>query len=798
MNFKKIISVILSFVVFFSVPLNLYAANNTKKDEIVYISVSPNGEKKGVYVVNGFSLEKDGIITDFGKYENIKNLSTLDEVKNVGDQITVTTKKGKFFYQGDNPNKEIPWNVQLKYYLDNKELSTKDILGKKGLITIKGSILKNLKADKFYSSYYIGQLQLSIDSKHTIVKEAKDATFAFNGGIQLLNYTVLPEKELNFEVKLESTDFQMNSFTFSAVPFNMNFDMPDINQFTDNLYQLERAISQIGNGSTRLLSGANQLNNNSKLLFNSLYGIYKGIDNTKIGQNQLKDGVFQFNGGLQKYSQGIDELVTKIGQLGFGMDQLKFGLGEVYKGTNQLNEGLKKYSDGITKYTNGVSKLDLGFEKYIMGIETMGLESKKLIDGGKKLVDGSSQILDGLSFFDKLQFLNELSENDMKNLKNIINEILNFWTDIQSKIENLSSEDLKKSLNKIKDDINNLIIEFDAQNISTDKEHLIKKLDIKDKENEDVKKLLDEAIRLGNIIKKLKEKFSIISNSINNIIITDDQIYKLVMLIKEYNFELNKKLLPLKKALIEFDEVKSLEKLKKLAGFKTQYQKFHNGLVEYTNGTNELVNGINDKLIPGGKEIGDGINKLNSNGLELLSGIIGLKDGSSKLNDVIKSILDRLNFGEDLSQVSQLKTGMDLLVENHNKILQGETDLSLGLNRLSSGVLQYYNGFGQYNNGFSQFIDGLSEFENGTSKLKNMTDGMTEKAKKEIDEKLKLFSKEGFKLKSFVNDKNENLRLVQFVYVSNAIEKTLKNEEKIIEKTPTFFEKLWDIITFWK
>ncbi|MFM1535005.1 hypothetical protein ABGF38_07390, partial [Helcococcus ovis] len=212
----------------------------------------------------------------------------------------------------------------------------------------------------------------------------------------------------------------------------------------------------------------------------------------------------------------------------------------------------------------------------------------------------------------------------------------------------------------------------------------------------------------------------------------------------------------------------------------------------------ELVNGINDKLIPVGKEIGDGINKLNSNGLELVSGIIGLKDGSSKLNDVIKSILDRLNFGEDLSQVSQLKTGMDLLVENHNKILQGETDLSLGLNRLSSGVLQYYNGFGQYNNGFSQFIDGLSEFENGTSKLKNMTDGMTEKAKKEIDEKLKLFSKEGFKLKSFVNDKNENLRLVQFVYVSNAIEKTLKNEEKIIEKTPTFFEKLWDIITFWK
>ncbi|MFM1581759.1 hypothetical protein ABGF48_06120 [Helcococcus bovis] len=797
MNFKKFTLVILSLIMIIIYPLNVFAAENTTKDEIVYISVSPTGNKKGVYVVNGYSLDKDEKILDYGKYKSIKNLMSLESINQNEDEISINAKKGKFFYQGDEPDKEIPWNINLDYYLDGKKLSEKDILGKKGLITIKGSVLKNPKADKIYSDYYIGQLQLSIDSKNAVVKKVDDATIAFNGSIQLLTYAVLPEKELNFEIEIESENFKMNAFTFSAVPFNMNFDIPDIDEFTNELKLLENAIGQVGNGSKDLFNGANQLNSNADLLYNSLYDIYKGIDDTKDGQYQLKDGVSKFNNGLQKYSKGIDELVIKIGELGSGMDQLKNGLSEMSTGTNQLNDGLKEYSDGIIKYTDGVSKLDDGYKEYISGIEKMGNESKKLIDGGSKLVDGSSQILDGLSFFDKLQFLDNLTESDMKNLKNIINDILKFWVDVQFKIENLSSDDLKKSLNDIKIKISNIISELEKSNISTNADDLIKKLNIKYTENEDVKKLLDESVRLANIIENTRKKFNIINDILNSILISDDQIDNLIKIIQDYNLELNRKLLPLRKALIEFDENKALENIKKLTSFKVEYQKFHNGLVEYTKGTKSLVEGINNDLIPGSKKIGNGISELNLNGKSLVEGIIGIKGGVSKLNDAINIILERLNFGEDISKVNQLKTGMDLLVENHNKILNGETELSSGLYRLSSGVLSYYNGFGQYKNGFNKFIDGFGQFEYGTSKLKNSTNGMTEKAKKQIDEKLKAFRKEGFKLKSFVSEKNTNLRLVQFVYVSDSIEKALKKDENIVEKSPSFFEKLWDIITFW-
>ena len=135
MKTKKIISkafsLVLAFIFFFSFPLNVFA-KNTNKEEIVYISTDLDGSIKGTYVVNSFDLDKDTSILDYGKYDSVTNLTNENEIKLKNDEIAVDGNKGKFFYQGDNPGKELPWIIDIKYYHEGKEVNAIEIAGNEG------------------------------------------------------------------------------------------------------------------------------------------------------------------------------------------------------------------------------------------------------------------------------------------------------------------------------------------------------------------------------------------------------------------------------------------------------------------------------------------------------------------------------------------------------------------------------------------------------------------------------------------------------------------------------------------
>ena len=148
-HIKRIVSLlIVSVLIFALVPMSVFAdenqtAANTPKEEVIYVSLNGDGSVKEIYVVNIFELDKDGKIIDYGKYESIRNMTTTDELGYSNSTVTVDAKAGKLYYEGRLKSNVIPWNISIKYYMNDKEYSAKDIAGKSGDFRLELVVTKN-------------------------------------------------------------------------------------------------------------------------------------------------------------------------------------------------------------------------------------------------------------------------------------------------------------------------------------------------------------------------------------------------------------------------------------------------------------------------------------------------------------------------------------------------------------------------------------------------------------------------------------------------------------------------------
>ena len=105
MNRNKIImrtaSIALSAVMAAAGECAVFAASPERlKDENVYVNLNEDGSVSGIYVVNEYTSQNAGTVTDYGDYETVKNLTTDEEINLSGNKVTADVPEGKFYYQG--------------------------------------------------------------------------------------------------------------------------------------------------------------------------------------------------------------------------------------------------------------------------------------------------------------------------------------------------------------------------------------------------------------------------------------------------------------------------------------------------------------------------------------------------------------------------------------------------------------------------------------------------------------------------------------------------------------------------
>lgn len=319
----------------------------TAREEVIYANLMADGKIKEIYAVNILEIPQAGIVTDYGHFTSLKNLTNTEEITLSNDQVVAKASEGRFYYQGTLKEQLLPWRFKIDYYLDGKKIDPSELAGQEGSLEIKVESNGNSAVDQSFFDNYLLQVAITLDASSSSNIKAEGGTIANAGENKLITYTVMPGNNGSLSVKADVIDFSMKGIEISAVPFSMMIDAPDTGDMTDNMSTLSEAIAALNDGIGKLEKGAAELNQGASELaegskaFNDGLVAIKGSSQQLIeGSSEVKNALNTIAASLQRPSGGMD--LSALAQLPEGLSQLAAGLDGISHGLTQLKENYAK------------------------------------------------------------------------------------------------------------------------------------------------------------------------------------------------------------------------------------------------------------------------------------------------------------------------------------------------------------------------------------------------------------------------------------------------------------------------
>lgn len=425
---KRLISVGLVLFMVLS-PMRVMA--ETGKDETVYVNLNYDGSVSDIKVVNHvYGTGSSEYFIDYGKYMNIKNLDSEIAPVIDGDVIKWSLaqyKNNDLYYEG-RVDKKPPIEVDIKYYLDEKEIKGEELAGKSGHLKVAIKV-KYINEEAGKAPKLMTQIQFPVDMDIFKNIEVKGGSKVVVGSLANITFVSLPGDAQSFEVEMDGEKIELNSITISAVP--SEFSLPasvknGLNMLTEGLVEIERNADKLENGMGDAITGTKALRTGMDELGRGLSGVYIGSSNVYEESKKITSGMEEFHRGLSKFAddsakmvQGIDAAYQGLDKLYEGSEGTYKGVGELYVGSQNLNEGTRSLSKGISEIRSGHSQLmDLAQELLkssdpkVRGMAQGIIEEGKALDelnsaageintGASQLEGGMGQLYAGLGEYSK-------------------------------------------------------------------------------------------------------------------------------------------------------------------------------------------------------------------------------------------------------------------------------------------------------------------------------------------------------------------------------------------------------------
>ena len=269
-------------------PLCVFA--NTKT-ETVYSKIDENGNVISTTVNEQIkNTKKLDTIEDYTELEDILNISSNDEITNLNKNITINALGKDVFYQGTS-KKSLPIGLNIKYYLDGKEESLENILGKSGKIKIiidftnneKHNALVNGKQETMYTPFLV-TMGTMLDSSVTNIKINNGKVVA-NGNKNMVVGISSPYLNRSLNISELST---LNTLTLSYEI--VNFKLP-----------------------TMYFVATNKLLANADLsIFNKLDGLNSKVNELQTNMNKIDTGASDLSKGINKLKNSLSSSINNL------------------------------------------------------------------------------------------------------------------------------------------------------------------------------------------------------------------------------------------------------------------------------------------------------------------------------------------------------------------------------------------------------------------------------------------------------------------------------------------------------
>lgn len=310
-----------------------------EKDEIVYVKAGATGGTEGVYVVNAFDAGAVETITDTGRYDSLKNLSTTEALEQRNGLITFTTLDDKpFYYQGNlSANTALPWDISVSYFLDGVRVEPDEVAGVSGDLEIKLKIAPVEPADgagedgevdeedhlSQYAESYFLQAQGSFNRDNFVLEESGDATIGFAGNNTVVACMVMPGDEASYTIRGKARDFEYGGWQISAMPLSMAIDLAeqDTSELTDKTADFSDALGALSEGTSELSRGVGGLAAGADQLAGGAAELSAGADSLAQGGSGLSEGLDAAAQGAQSLSSSWSAISGLISGLNAGVAQ---------------------------------------------------------------------------------------------------------------------------------------------------------------------------------------------------------------------------------------------------------------------------------------------------------------------------------------------------------------------------------------------------------------------------------------------------------------------------------------------
>lgn len=781
MNYKKIkkpaAAITLSLVMTAGSIAPAMAATNTTKEENVYVNLDDNGSVDGVYVVNSYDLKKDQKITDYGDYTSLVNLSSDDKLNEKNGKITVNGEKGKFYYQGNLDSAKIPWNVDILYELDGKEIDAKDLAGKSGKLKITLKITQNKSVDKDFFDNYLMQVSLSLNTKQCKDIKAEGATAANSGDNKQLMYNIMAGQEKEITIKTNVKDFELDPISFSAVPmsFDIDTDQMDTSKLTNKTKDLTDGVKSLNDGAKQLKSGSEKLQSGI-----STYG--KGVDALYKGADTLFAGVNQLNPGIKAYTMGVDQTATGAKKLNKQTKNLPNLMTQMTNAITQLNTGSSQIAnkDAWTQIESGFTQIEAALKQMRTGVNQMDEQGltpmiASLEDGGS-LKEGVESLDQGIqaanAYNDKLKSVAATYDDQIETLSDVIKEqkqAKNTTKESSQKTgenskteEGTYQEDHTETSKETSTDENGNTVITVTNNIYMTKTDTVTKTITNTQNIETPFKLNTDA--LENLYKSMSKNSAVFHAILNGTGTSDNPGLSTVLT------QLSGGTKQLKAGLYDSDQsMKSY-----LTTLKTQIS-----------GENGLTDGI-DTMILGVSNLKQSICGTQEKSMK--SGAQSLDQGIKTLNNSTNTLPDQMNNLQ--TAINQLSTGTRKLSSQSNTLIKGSDQLQSGAKALVNGGKTLSSNTTTLNSGAKSLTDGVNKLADGTQTFYDKTGNIDDQILDGIDEAISEYSGKDYKVKSFVSSKNKNVKSVQFVMKTEGITKKEKKDQKTEKEKTSIIDKI--------
>ena len=522
---KKVLAALL---ITLTLPLSVFA---TTKDETVYSRLNSDGSVNKTIVSNHISNIKEGSYKDRTNLKDIVNTNGDERFDLIDDSLTWSSKGEDIFYKGTS-EETLPIKTTIKYYLDGKEYTSKELKGKSGNIKIvinfenksKHKVNVSGKKETLYTPFMMTSLMTFNKDNITNLK-VNNAKIVDNG----LNYMVIGYSTPGLYESLKIDDLKgLDTITIEYTTTSYEFT---------NIYTIATSnlFDEIDTSSfsdlNKIYNSVNKLSTSTKTL----------VD----GSNSLKSGISAYSEGFNKYNNGMKSLDSSVKSLSDKYSQLNSGIQTL----NEQVKGLSTYTGSIVKLATSINTLSTKTNELAKQSELLSTTVNNTLSTMTKHIETLTYIKETTTDENTKALLEEEITNlqksiDFKTLTSVKTNIDNLNTALQALNKNVSalassSKDLIDNVDKLAPSVNYLAENSNKMNegIKELSSSVTRLSSLSDTFNSKNTEILKGATDLYNGLNKFnKEGISKITNVLNGKVKTSTKkIEKLIDLGNEYN-----------------------------------------------------------------------------------------------------------------------------------------------------------------------------------------------------------------------------------------------------------------------